>query len=350
MEQLACVCGTITNTGAGTQAICPACGRPLISVSLEPVRFGTVESANNSGDCFGYRAVLVAESTPPTQEEVYPVVEPVSRSADDDEDDRQRAREILRRVRRERPFPPFRPWKLEEHWWEGLPYPIRASGALVGLAFGFSLLFVVLLPLVRLTHEEAPWAMALAFWAGPAAVLIGYTCCFMNHVLTAALRGETRSITYPHNPVDALQSVFRCVVCFLAGPALLVAIVAWYWLNAGALALIDFVILADLLLVAWCYWFFAFFAVVKEGSLRAAAPVRVVGLVRELGFPATVVVLFFLAVIFVHLPWFRLAMVAFHRGTVFGSWFSIMVWSYSLLFAIAFLLRWLGVRCFRVAR
>ncbi len=146
----------------------------------------------------------------------------------------------------------------------------------------------------------------------------------------------------------ALKSGLRWLLCFLAGPSVLLVLACYYWLYGGDLTRLDWLIVAELGVLAIAYWLLAIVTTNESGRLRDANPLRVGQLIYRLRYRAIVPVLVVPALVFVH-GWVAvLALTQLHLGGVHG-WLLPLCWC-SALFWTNFLFRWLGVWCYRNPR
>jgi hypothetical protein len=135
--------------------------------------------------------------------------------------------------------------------------------------------------------SPAEWAAVLGMMVLPWLVLVGFVCGFLDCVLASGAAGESGTIRWPGRDVGlVLRSLVVWTVCFLAGPAELAALAYLYWLRGGDLDLLDKVVLAEMGLVAFAYWFFAVASVNQRERLLDANPLDVARLVDDLGYRA----------------------------------------------------------------
>jgi hypothetical protein len=188
-----------------------------------------------------------------------------------------------------------------------------------------------------------PWNSVLL----PFVLLLAYACAMVECALTSALAGEGPASCWPGwNIVLPLKSGFRCLVCFLAGPVVLVALAGYYWLYGGDLKALDGVILAELAIFSVAYWFLAIVSVNEGGSLRDANPIRVAQLVHRLKHRALVPILIVPAIAIPHILLGLFALNTLHEH-IFSGWLLLAGCWCSGLFWAAFLFRLLGVWCYR---
>jgi hypothetical protein len=329
---------------------CPVCNpAAAVDVSLEPVRFGAeLQPTSDLNRMFGYRPVLLEQgkADPNAREKAPYQMLDAPRVVAPDADEHRKIAEILRNACRERRQPV---WELEGHWSEFLLFPARAWPILFGLAFGYSLIVPLGLGIFFSSARPDPAGMVwfASVWGTLAAILLGYTAGFWLCVLMSAYHGEAGVIRWPGGEVVLVaRSLLLFLGCFLAGPALLLGVAVWYWMNAGELTTIDNLILMELAMAAACWWFFTFLAVVRGNRLRGAAPANVLQLMRRLGKPTIVAVIILLGLVLLQLPWFLGAVGLLHTNGFVG-WFSLLSCSFCTLFVLTFLMRWLGVHYYR---
>jgi hypothetical protein len=123
-------------------------------------------------------------------------------------------------------------------------------------------------------------------------ILSGYVCFFLNCVLAARLAGEARHAGWPvYNLEFNLRSLLSWLLSFACVPAPLGVIGFYYWLNCGDLQWVDWIILAEMGIVASGYWLLAVLAVCRSGCVRDANPWRVAQITHRLGWRSLIVVM-----------------------------------------------------------
>jgi hypothetical protein len=168
--------------------------------------------------------------------------------------------------------------------------------------------------------------------------------------LTSALAGQGCGVYYSARQVlFTLKSCFRWLLCFVAGPVVLLAIAGLYWLYGGDLERLDWIILGELGVVAIAYWLLAVVASCESQRFRDANPVPVLRLVHRLGYRAAVPVLVAPALLLAHAVGGFAALMEVHRHTL-GGWLLLALCWGSGLFWMTFLFRLLGVWCYRSPR
>src|SRR5262245_60265928 len=253
-----CACGKhlrARNEMAARRTVCPACGSPVGIPSGEPTQRGTVadplslaahnpsadEPAIRISSVLKYGAVPLPDAPSGAAKDLdYRVVRLDEAGADDGLNDGNRSGR--RRGRRRRR------WNLERHPSHCVAYPFRAWPLIVwlgaALTVSIGILVVAILDGADTTKAvKPPWFVAafLPF------LVVCYLCGLWNSVLSSAVAGEAGVVRWPGKDLRiVVQGVFRCVGCFLAGPVVLVAVGYWFWLDAGDLALVDWLILAEL--------------------------------------------------------------------------------------------------------
>jgi hypothetical protein len=178
---------------------------------------------------------------------------------------------------------------LESRWSEFLLYPLRAWHLCLELAVLLTVLSAgtaIFLP--RLLADplgHSGWTVFHLSWV--LLLLFGVPCSFLDCVLASAVAGEVYYIRWSGNPVLTVAiSVLRWSACFVAGPCAF-AVLAWrYWLACGDPSVIDWIILAELGVVALVWWFFALLSVTDRGRIWALQPVAVIDLAHRLGWRA----------------------------------------------------------------
>jgi hypothetical protein len=240
-------------------------------------------------------------------------------------------------------------WALEQHWYQCLLYPFRAWPLVLGLAAALTVLTgatALVLPEVLVELRGGPahrWLVCvpvlLAFFLLP-----GYACAFLDCTLTSAAAGEARNVRWPGANLGlVVKSTITWLVCFLAGPVLPAVAGFFYWLYCGDPDALDWLIMAELGVLAVGYWLLLLLAVSRRDRLRDANPARVEELVNRLGHRLVVVVLAASVIALAHGYWLLAALLELHRDfsaalLLLGCWLS-------ALFLDTFLFRLLGVWC-----
>lgn len=228
---------------------------------------------------------------------------------------------------------------------ETLLFPFRCwrSIILLALLLAGSLGGGVII-LVNVHLEPAPLTVILAL--APAFVALVTCCAFWLVAFSATSRGED-SVIIGHSSFLRLflVHVLRCLACFCALPVWILALAGYFWINAGEMASVDVLIVAELVLAAFLYWWLTLFAVTVDNSLRSMTPMGIVAAVRRLGIRPTLLATaaVVLALLFIGVP----AALAFgsvpHNG---WSLAPIGICCIALQIFLALLARSLGVACF----
>jgi hypothetical protein len=184
-------------------------------------------------------------------------------------------------------------------------------------------------------HLAKPWALT-AFRFGCLLVLLltaGLPYRFPRYEPTAAGHGQGVGIRRGYRALhEALVSAAESVICFLAGPLVFAGLGWLYWLSCGESTWLDWLILAELAIVAGVYWFYALLAAGERGRLDGLHPPAVAGLAHRLGWRGLAVVLLAALVLLAHggLVWAGAAEVqgaAFTGGAILAAaWLSALCW------------------------
>ena len=247
--------------------------------------------------------------------------------------------------------PNERCWQLETHWYHCMLYPLRAWWLILPLAAALSLLCagtMFLLPEL-LKFRDNPLGLILI--AAPillvAGILLGYASSLLEGALTSGLAGEFRYIRWPgRGVVLALKSCATWLICILAGPVLMVAASLGYWIYCGDPGFLDWFILAELNLAAVSYTFLALLAISRGGRLRDANPWRVALLVHRLDFRVLNVIFLASLLVLAHGTMGIVALSQLQRDAGLG-WFLLITCWLGGLFLTTFLLRLVGLWCYR---
>jgi hypothetical protein len=244
---------------------------------------------------------------------------------------------------------------LEEHWYECLWYPLRAWHLCVGLAGVLTVLsagVAFFLPRVLLDPPADPWSLAMLrlLWAMLLVLILGVPCSFLDLVLASAAGGETRYIRWSGDPLlTFLVSGLRWLACFLTGPVVFAAAAVLYWRDCGDPAVLDWLIITELAVVAIAYQAFVLLAVTDRGRLRDLNPLAVADLAHRLGWRAMAAVLVAACLALGHGLALAAGITGIHTAAATGwlilaaAWVSGVYWS-------TFFCRLLGVWCYRSRR
>jgi hypothetical protein len=334
---------------------CPLCGLTLPPSDLpahpnnampEPVLVKPYYALEEP-QIIGYRVVEVTDSeenrSPAQPSSSYPFEKPPPNprwpETDSDEINYLRAKARHDRSQEQRGRP--EPWPLETNGWQCLLYPLQVIGQILSLAF----FLTVTMLLLGTTSSESDVPVLLFFVL---VVQAGVTWNFLRQVLRLAAAGQTIQ-----RPVAVLfrapGTTARCALmagaAFLAGPVFLLAGAIWFWVHAGALEWLDYLLLGNLWLATGVSWVYLLLAVDDRGRLRDAHAKAVVRLCRRQGWPALVFppVAGASLTIFAYLSvavWFQFFHMGFEAFLV-----QFLLWIAGLFFW-TFLLRWYGMTGF----
>jgi hypothetical protein len=103
--------------------------------------------------------------------------------------------------------------------------------------------------------------------------------CVFNYymaIIGLAVRGKMRfEAGMETSPLWAFYQSARCLLCFLAGPALIACAAVAYWVYNGDPGLIDWLILAELGVACVGWWLIALLLNVVDDRFLVASPRRV---------------------------------------------------------------------------
>jgi hypothetical protein len=241
---------------------------------------------------------------------------------------------------------------LERYWQECLLYPLRAWRFVAILAVALTLAGSVAAALLPPMFAELPSDM-LPLWGFrltcvlASVMLVGLPCSFLDCVLASAAAGEVYYILWSGNPLlTVFRSGVKWLACFLAGPVIFAGAAWLYWVNCGDPEWIDYLILAELGVVAAAYWIFALLAVTDRGRLRDLNPLTVGDLAHRLGWRGLGVVLAAAILLLGH-GWVLIDGTAEVHGEVGKAFLILAVGWGSGLFWSTFFCRLLGTWCHR---
>jgi len=336
---------------ARRRSFCPRCGQPVGIPSLEPTHPGTAPAPMTPAE----RVRLAGQRRTKATAEAA-TVEPPQR--------RKSARIAGATVLREHAAPMLlalvtgrraskraqeRP--LETHWYQCLLYPFHDWRLWVGPALLLTSLGVAVVLLApRLLADESGgtterWVLRSAGLV--ALFCAGFACNFLGCVLRSAACGDGSADHWPgHTVAGALKAGLVWLGCFLAGPVVFAAVAAVYWMQCGDPTLVDWLILAELGILAVGYLMLVLAAVSERGRWRDANPIHVIDLAHRLHYGAALATLFGSALAVAHGALAVFAAVEMHRIAIVGI-LLLAVCCLSGMFWAAFLFRLLGLWCYR---
>ncbi len=333
---------------AARRSVCPRCGAPVGIPSLQPSAPGAPLGPMTPDERRRH-----AKNRVPQPDAVTAVPLP-ARRADAPEpapDARPPRPPDHREVRRALPpEPEVRriEWQPEKTWADCLLYPFRAWLLVAGFAVALSVLSAGLVLVLPQAAAEGPDTLGLLLLCSPVLILSGlalcYLCGFVQCAFVAAAAGDARQVRWPgRDAVLALRSGLTWLVCFLAGPVVPAAAAFWYWLHGGDLRFLDWLIIAELALVALAWWLLTLLAVSRRERLLDAHPLAVAGVVQRLGHRVVAAALVGAGVALAHGLLVLAALEKLHHD---GAAFVLVLlcWA-SLLMATTFLFRLLGLWC-----
>jgi hypothetical protein len=239
---------------------------------------------------------------------------------------------------------------LETRWYQCLKYPLHELPMLLSLAATLTIasgVTLLLLPRVLqgnfITDAISPLILPLLLWSLVPLLVLGHACLFLSRVAANAAAGDVKYIGWPDlNPGPPLKTFGRWAGCFLGGPALLAWAALGYWLHCGTVALLDWMILGELLIPAAGYWVVAVLLVSPGERLADANPLRVIAAMHRLGSRTLAVTALGAAVLGVHLWLGMFAIEELHRDLMLGFVLLGVCWL-SALCCGAFVLRLVGL-------
>ena len=149
-----------------------------------------------------------------------------------------------------------------------------------------------------------------------------------------------------HTVLGALKAGLVWLACFLAGPVIFAAVAAIYWMRCGDPTLVDWLILAELGILAVGYMLLVLAAFSERGRWRDINPIHVIDLAHRLHYRAALATLFGSALSVGHGALAVFAAVEMHRIAIVGV-LLLAGCTLSGMFWAAFLFRLLGLWCYR---
>jgi hypothetical protein len=368
---------------AGRRSMCPRCGSPVGIPSLTPTYPGARLGPMSLKDRLQFwRTRLPSEALPKSllpEEPTDASSRDALRSGAADESSKTSSplsRDAQRSARREKPPATFdtpldqhlvqqvlalrrprkpldgREGRLETHWYQCLLFPFRAWPLVFGLATAFALctaVFAVVMSRADGSATMPGWAFWLhGLWAVIPLLVLSYLFGFLDCVMASGIAGEYRHVRWPGRKIGlALKSCVIWFLCFLAGPIIPFALALIFWLRAGEMEVVDWLILAELVIVAVSYWILVVLTVNAKDGLASVNPMRVADQINRLGWRSLGVAVGGAFLLLVHGLVAVAAIADLQRDQGWG-WFLLVLCCMSGTYWTTFLFRLLGVWCHRL--
>jgi hypothetical protein len=370
--KFACSCGKhlrVRDAMAGRRVMCPRCGAPAGVPSLQPTHVGTAANPMTPEE-----RRLQARLRPP-----HPMPNEGIRTATPADSITGGTTLVTSAPNAAgKAAPRARPKRRREaRWYHCLVYACRAWPLVFGLGLAWAVWAVWTVVLPPILFESAPdparpW-LAGGVWLLATLVLLGYTGAFLDCALTAAAAGEVAYVRWPGADLRlTVKSLGRWLLALLAGPAVFAGAGFSHWLHGGDLTFLDWLILAEVGVLAVAYWVLAVAAAAEHERFRDINPLAVARLGHRLGW-GTLVILAAAALALAH-GWLIVAALAdLRRGlpgasisrhiisralppppvppTTFGGFveagIGLTLTCISAVFLATFLFRLLGMWCYR---
>lgn len=334
---------------ARRRSVCPRCGQPVGIPSGEPTHPGTAAAPLTPAE----RLRLAARRGAARAAESGTATPPQRRSAPPASAPRDRVGALMLALVTGRRAPGSRGGEraLETRWHHYLVYPFHDWRVWVGPALLLAALAAAALLVGPRLFAEPPddlaarWAVRLS-GALVLFVVVGYPCNFLGGVLRSAAGGDGSAGRWAgHTFAGGVTAAALWLGCFLAGPVVPAAVAAAYWMQCGDPGLVDWLILAELGILAVGYLLLVLAAVSERGRLRDANPLHVIDLAHRLGFRAAAAALAGSALALAHGLLGMVAAEGLHRGPA-GA-LLLAACCFSGMFWATVLFRLLGVWCHR---
>jgi len=238
---------------AGRVTLCPACGEHVKIPAEEPTHRGTSR---------------VLRVTPLSAE-----------------DRRSHLPEVL--IRGERRLAPARHREQPERGWMGsFIYTLPVLPWLVSLAVGLAITSAVVLdrlPAFRQSNSRRPLELEIfipCVLAIPALLLCATP--FLSGILAFGIEGSLQVVSRPRFDYF-LRAAVQWLVCLAAGPALLVAAAAGYWVHCGDMQAVDWLIVIELLVLGSGILLASLVVSSSSGGFRRLRPFAILHVTRSLG-------------------------------------------------------------------
>ncbi|HLJ95057.1 MAG TPA: hypothetical protein VKU02_17915 [Gemmataceae bacterium] len=285
----------------------------------------------------------------PAEEITPPSLDPLDIQADSvsvSHPERPLANGLVRQVKR----PGWRLRELETHWYQCLGYPIAAWPLLCVLSIVLTAVSGgIALALPRLLSEgraEGTGLLWISLFCLPLLVVLGYVLGILDGAFTSALSGEIRGIRWPGRDISAaLRSGAKWLICFLAGPLVPAGASLLFWLHGGDLLVLDWIILAETILLALTGWLLLVWAVNEQDRRRDLHPLRILAFLLRLDRRVVALAVAMSAVGMAHAGLASLALEKLHSETAVGWSLLLLCWVSGMVSA-TFVFRWVGVRLY----
>jgi hypothetical protein len=362
---------------AGRRSMCPRCGSPVGIPSLTPTHRGAPLGPLSLKDRLQFwKNRLPSEALPKSLVPDEPA-EGSQTPSPDESSKPSLSRDTERTARQEKPPAIFdtpldrrlvqqvlalrRPRRsldsgyerrLETHWYQCLLYPFRAWPLVFGLAAGFALCtaaFAVVMSREDFSTRSPAWMSWLyGLWAVIPLMVLSYLFGFLDCVMASGIAGEYRHVRWPGRNIGlALKSCLTWFLCFLAGPIIPIALALIFWLRAGEMEVIDWLILAELIIVAISYWILVLVTVNARDGMVNANPLRVAEQIDRLGWRSLGVAVGGAFLLLIHGLVAVAAIADLQRDLVRG-WNLLILCCMSGTYWATFFFRLLGIWCHRV--
>lgn len=170
-----------------------------------------------------------------------------------------------------------------ETWFESARYTLPACPILLLLALFLAASSGAVLRSLADSNAAMPSGSMRHILVPSAAMLLGFlacACAFLGSMLSLSLDGSPKIAGFPN--LDAvLRGTAQWTACFLAGPALLLAVAAMYWISFGDPALVDDIILAELVALSFGWFLAALMNTSSSGRFWQFHPAAVLGTARS---------------------------------------------------------------------
>ena len=176
-----------------------------------------------------------------------------------------------------------RNWTLEKTWTDFLLYPLRASPLILYLSVAWATLLTITGAIMLDSSDGMVMVLRTPLLLLDL-VVFAYTMGFLQATLAAASEGKAGTVAWPRwDLITTARGGGHGLLAFLAGPVVPAVVGFFFWLRAGELEMIDWLILWELGLAAVVYWVLVVLSVSQNNDLRDLLPAAVVRAARQLG-------------------------------------------------------------------
>lgn len=349
--RVVCLCGKklrVRDENSLRGAICPSCGCPVNThQNNDPQKSPPKSRTSATGIASANYQMVRAESQDGNKNKVvrYQVValdEPQTPQSSEQGVIPTLDTTVKRQKKRAR-----RNVLADDNEWDFLFFPIYVHKPILFFTILLTVCYYVGLSIISDGNPNTiylKWLPALGLLSVSSFYCLGFWFVLFNQIC----RGEFHAIHWQgRDSQEIFLQFLRGVICFATAPALLIAIAYYYWLFAGNINWIDYLLIVELLSAAWLFWFLAMFSINLNRSLKGLAPTAIVAMLGNFPWRKRCQILVFLwsgmlssMSILIPVIWFGV-----NAATSILLFIVFMIYFFQVWFAL--LIRWFGLQCFQ---